>query len=77
LSIESAPVSSHARYVAVVPAATAAVVPVAAAAVSAPMTIHVSSAAPAATLYPMSDATKLLGIGTLLFGLAAFVRKAI
>jgi hypothetical protein len=73
LSVESTtPVASPARYVAVVPAASAAAV------VAAPMTILVDSSAPAGgALAPASDAAKLLGIGTLLFGLAAFVRKAI
>jgi hypothetical protein len=74
LSVESTPIATHARYV--VPVASAAVVPVAAVAVAAPRTLHVSSTEPA-TLRPLSDAAKLFGIGTLLFGLAAFVRKAI
>src|SRR5438034_4768653 len=74
LSIESTQVATHAPY-AGVPAA--AVVPVtAAAAVAAPMTIHVGSTA-AVTMRPVPDAAKLFGIGALLFGLAAFVRKAI
>jgi hypothetical protein len=73
LSVESTPIT-HARYV--VPVASAAVAPVAAVVVAAPMRLHASSTAPA-TLRPMADATKLFGIGTLLFGLAAFVRKAI
>jgi hypothetical protein len=74
LSVESTPIATHARYVA--PAALAAVVPVAAVAVAAPRTLHVNSTEPV-TLRPLSDAAKLFGIGTLLFGLAAFVRKAI
>ena len=74
LSIESTPIATHARYV--VPAASAAVVPVAAVVVAAPRTLYPSSTAPAAPR-PLADATKLFGIGTLLFGLAAFVRKAI
>src|SRR4051812_15390603 len=75
LSVESStPILTHAQYV--VPAGSAAVIPVAAVVVAAPSTVHVSSAAPA-TLVPLSDAAKLFGIGTLLFGLAAFVRKAI
>jgi hypothetical protein len=56
--------------------ASAVVVPVAAVAVAAPRTLNGSSTAPA-SLRPVSDAAKLFGIGTLLFGLAAFVRKAI
>jgi hypothetical protein len=74
LSVESTPIATHARLV--VPVASAAVVPVAAVAVAAPRTLNVSSTAPA-SLRPVSDAAKLFGIGTILFGLAAFVRKAI
>ena len=74
LSVESTPIATHARYV--VPAASAAAVPVAAVVVAAPSTLLVSNTAPA-TLVPLSDAAKLFGIGTLLFGLAAFVRKTI
>jgi hypothetical protein len=77
LSVESMPLATP-RYAPVVPAASSAAVPVAAVILKAPMTIHVTSASPAAdTLRPVSDAAKLFGIGTLLFGLAAFVRKAI
>ncbi len=68
------PLATPARYA----PASSGVVPVAAVILKAPMTIHVNSASPAAdTLHPVSDAAKLFGIGTLLFGLAAFVRKAI
>jgi hypothetical protein len=80
LSVESTPTATLAgtSYPAGVTAGSIAIVP-AAAAVAAPMAAHVTSggaqAAPA--LHPVSDATKLFGIGTLLFGLAAFVRKAI
>jgi hypothetical protein len=74
LSVESMPLATAARYT----PASSAVVPVAAVVLKAPMTIHVTSASPAAdTLRPVSDAARLFGIGTLLFGLAAFVRKAI
>jgi hypothetical protein len=74
LSVESMPLATPARYA----PASSGVVPVAAVILKAPMTIHVNSASPAAdTLHPVSDAAKLFGIGTLLFGLAAFVRKAI
>jgi uncharacterized membrane protein len=79
LSVESAPTTSLARYGAVVPAGSVSVVPVAAAAVAAPRTsILVTSAAPdAPALRSVSDAAQLFGIGAVLFGLAAFVRKAI
>ena len=75
LSVESTPAASYARYAVIVPGASAAVVPMGVAAVTAPMTIDVTSSAPA--LRPITDATKLFGIGTLLIGLAAFLRKAI
>jgi hypothetical protein len=56
----------------------AAVIPAAATAVAAPVLMidrrdNISSPAP---FTPLSDATKLLCIGTALFGLAAAVRKA-
>jgi hypothetical protein len=84
LSVESMPFASPRRYVAVVSAPPEyagvpmayADVPMAAATVAAPMTIHVGGAATTAAT-TASDAVKLFGIGTLLFGLAAVVRKAI
>jgi hypothetical protein len=79
LSVESTPIATHAKasYATVVPAGSVASLS-AAAAVAAPVTIHAGSeGAPSAALFHMSDAAKLLGIGTLLFGLAAFVRRAI
>jgi uncharacterized membrane protein len=78
LSVESVPSASHsnASFATVVPAGSVSIVP-AAAIVAAPV-IHATSGAPAAPiLQPASDSVKLFGIGTLLFGLAAFVRKAI
>jgi len=57
-----------------------AVLPTAAAAVAAPVVIHRGDAVSAPTstwLSPVNDATKLLCIGTVLFGLAAAVRKAV
>ncbi len=75
LSVESTPAASYVRHAVVVPGASSAVVPVAVAAVAAPMTLDMTSTAP--TLRPITDAAKLFGIGTLLFGLAAFLRKAI
>jgi hypothetical protein len=81
LSVESTPTATHAAagYAAVATAGSVSIVPTAAAAaVVAPMAVHVSSDAPlASALRPVSDATKLFGIGTLLIGLAAVVRKAI
>jgi hypothetical protein len=75
LSVES-PAASHARNAAVVPAGSGPV-PAAAAAVSAPIALKVSREAQVAPpLRPLSDAAELFGIGTLLFGLAAFLRKA-
>ncbi len=79
LSIESAPVTSQARNSAIgALGSSPAVVPVtAAASVVAPRAIaSIVPSAPAA-LQPLSEAAELVGIGTLLFGLAAFVRKAI
>jgi hypothetical protein len=79
LSVESTPTGTHAAagYAAVATAGSVSLVPAAAAAVAAPIAVHVSSVAPVASaLHPVSDATKLFGIGALLFGLAAFVRKA-
>jgi hypothetical protein len=56
----------------------AAVAPVAAIAVTAPIMMpRPAEAAPGAMIYPTSDSAKLLCIGTILFGLAAAVRKAI
>jgi hypothetical protein len=86
LSIESRPALTHARYTAVVPTAAATavtpvmvVVPTAAAtAVAAPAIIHRSRDTTATTMVsPVTDAAKLLLIGTVLFGLAAAVRKAL
>jgi len=80
LSVESTPTATRASasYAAVATAGSVSIVPAAAAAaVAAPMAVHVSSEAPVApALRPVSDATKLFGIGALLIGLAAFVRKA-
>ena len=78
LSVESTQVSTQARHAAIVPAASTAVVPAAAAAaVAAPIAIHPGADHHSPLFYPVSDAAKLLGIGTVLFGLAAAVRKAI
>ena len=68
LSLESVPVAKHARYVAAAPVASAAVM--------APVTLRSGDRLPAHTGYPVPDAAKLLGVGTILFGLAAAVRKS-
>lgn len=69
LSIESTPKAPRTHYAAVIPAA--------ATAVAAPMMMpHVGDAAAVSMMYPVSDSAKLLCIGTILFGLAAAVRKA-
>jgi len=75
LSVESTPAASATHYSAV-PAVAAAVVPTAAA-VAAPVAIRTAGASSASPFYQVPDAAKLLGIGTVLFGLAAAVRKAI
>jgi uncharacterized membrane protein YgdD (TMEM256/DUF423 family) len=71
LSIDSTQTAAQRRY--------AAVMPTAATAVAAPVMIHrVDDATATSTmLSPVADAAKLLCIGTVLFGLAAAVRKAI
>jgi hypothetical protein len=80
LSVESpAPAPAKAGYAMVVPAHALSGIP-AASIVAAPVTIPISGvsvATPASAVLPhASDSAKLFGIGTLLFGLAAFVRKA-
>jgi len=69
LSIDSRPKPTHARYDRV-PAANVNVV-------AAPVMMPHDADTTPEVLSPMSDATKLLCIGTVLFGLAAAVRKAI
>jgi hypothetical protein len=69
LSVDSKPKQARTRYTAVIPAA---------AAVAAPMTMsRVGDAAPVSMMYPVYDSAKLLCVGTILFGLAAVVRKVI
>jgi hypothetical protein len=78
LSVESTSLATpHAHFAAVVPAAAASVVPTAAAVVAAPIAIRPAGAPSAPPTYHVPDAAKLFGIGTVLFGLAAAVRKAI
>jgi len=70
LSIDSKPKTTHARYE-VFPAAAATVV-------AAPVMMpHLAESTGETSMSPVSDAAKLLCIGTVLFGLAAAVRKAI
>jgi archaellum component FlaF (FlaF/FlaG flagellin family) len=77
LSVESIPAAGRARYAAV-SADSSASVPVAAAVVAAPRTITiVDEGSTSSTVSRTSDAAQLFGIGSLLFGLAAFLRKAI
>lgn len=70
LSIDSKPKTTHARYE-VLPAAAATVV-------AAPVLMpRLAESTAETSMSPVSDAAKLLCIGTVLFGLAAAVRKAI
>jgi hypothetical protein len=69
LSIDSVPKARRTRYAAAIPAAT-----VIRSSVVMP---RVAGAAPDNVLSPVADSAKLLCIGTVLFGLAAAVRKAI
>ena len=71
LSVESTPVSTQARRTAIVPAVPAAAV------VASPIAIRSDAESDTSMFHPVSDAAKLFGIGTVLFGLAAAVRKAI
>jgi hypothetical protein len=69
LSIDSKPKATHARYDAIPTAAVTAV--------AAPAMMPHADTASDTILSPISDAAKLLCIGTVLFGLAAAVRKAV
>lgn len=79
LSVESpAPARVRAGYATDIPARALSEIP-AVSVVATPVTISLNgaaSAAPSSALPFASDSVKLFGIGTLLFGLAAFVRKA-
>jgi hypothetical protein len=70
LSIDTAPKTPHARYRAVIPAAATVVA-------SAVVIRRAGDAAPDTLVSPVAESAKLLCIGTVLFGLAAAVRKAI
>src|SRR3954470_6943591 len=75
LSVESTPAATtHTHYAAVVPTGASAA---AAAAVAAPIAIRTAGPVSAFPVSQVPDAAKLLGVGTVLFGLAAAVRKAI
>jgi hypothetical protein len=78
LSLESAPVTPQARYAAAVPAAESVIPTAAATALAAPIsTHHLVSPAAGSLFEAVPDAAKLLCVGTVLFALAAAVRKAI
>ena len=67
LSIDSKPKAARTRYTGVVPAAAVVAAPV--------MMPRVGDAVPGSVMHTLSDSAKLLCIGTVLFGLAAAVRK--
>jgi len=77
LSVESTPSGAYSQSTLGLPAVATGTATPAAAAVATPIVI--TSAAPATFLAPLRvpDAAKLFGIGTVLFGLAAIVRKAV
>jgi hypothetical protein len=78
LSVESTPAANtYTHYAAVVPTAASVASSTAVAAVAAPIAIRTAGSPSASPDYEVPDAAKLLGIGTVLFGLAAAVRKAI
>ena len=77
LSVESTPATTSQTHYAVVPTAASIASTAAAAAVAAPIAIRSAGSPSASPVYQVPDAAKLLGIGTVLFGLAAAVRKAI
>ena len=68
--------TTHTRYAEVVPTAASVASTAAAAAVAAPIAIRTTASPSASPVHQLPDAAKLLGIGTVLFGLAAAVRKA-
>ena len=78
LSVESTPAATpYPHYAAGVPTAASVASTAAVAAVAAPIAIRTAASPSSAPVYQVPDAAKLLGIGTVLFGLAAVVRKAI
>ena len=69
LSIDSAPKAQRTRYAAAIPAATV---------VGSPVVMpRGAGALPNEVLSPVADSARLLFIGSILFGLAAAVRKTI
>jgi len=74
LSVESTPVPAQARRAAIAPVAPRGVP--AAAVVAAPIRIPTDVDRELPVIHSVSDAAKLFGIGAVLFGLAAAVRKA-
>ena len=78
LSVESTPpATTYTHYAAGVPTAASVASTTVAAAVVAPIAISTAGPVSASPVYQVPDAAKLFGIGTVLFGLAAAVRKAI
>lgn len=75
LSVESMPTAAPSSYATAVPSSPLSSV-AAAVVMSAPITVSPTSGVSTPSLAPASDAAKLFGIGTVLFGLAAFLRKA-
>ena len=77
LSVESTPAATaYTHYAAGVPSA-ASVASTAAAAVAAPIAMRTDGPQSASQVYQVPDAAKLFGLGTVLIGLAAAVRKAV
>ena len=77
LSVESLPGSTSQAQHAAVPTVAAADVPAAAATtVTAPIIFRLGAPATSTSPLEVPDAAKLAGIGAILFGLAAVVRKA-
>ena len=78
LSVESTPpATTHTHYAAGVPTAATVASTASTAAVAVPIAIRTAASPSESPAYQVPDAAKLLGIGTVLFGLAAAVRKAI
>jgi hypothetical protein len=77
LSVESTPAATPYPHYAAVPTAASVASTAAVAAVAAPIAIRTAASPSPSPAYQVPDAAKLLGIGTVLFGLAAAVRKAI
>ena len=69
LSIDAKSNTARTEYTAVIPAAANTVV--------SPVLITHDDVSPFSVMYPVSDSAKLLCIGTILFGLAAAVRRVI